>query len=145
MTIKIYKNKTRVALLCGGPSLERGISLNSARSLLDHLGSLDVDIIPIYFNEQKKPYKISTAQLYSNTPSDFDFKLGGASKELSESALVRILKSVTIVFPCMHGAFGEDGEIQGFLEKYNISFLGSDSESCKKSFDKYKSNEYIRS
>ena len=47
MTIKIYKNKTRVALLCGGPSLERGISLNSARSLLDHLGSLDVDIIPI--------------------------------------------------------------------------------------------------
>ena len=145
MTIKIYKNKTRVALLCGGPSLERGISLNSARSLLDHLGSLDVDIIPIYFNEQKKPYKISTAQLYSNTPSDFDFKLGGTSKELSLSALVRILKNVDIVFPCMHGSFGEDGRVQSFLEKYDIPFIGSSSKSCKMAFDKYKANEYIRS
>ncbi len=141
----IKKNKIGVAVLCGGPSLERGISLNSARSVLDHLGSLGVEIVPVYFNENKKPYKISTAQLYSNTPSDFDFKLGGASKELSESALVRILKSVTIVFPCMHGSFGEDGEIQSFLEKYKIPFIGSSSKSCKIAFDKHKANEYIRS
>ena len=82
-------NKISVAVLCGGPSLERGISMNSARSALDHLGSLGVEIVPIYFNEKKEPYKISTAQLYSNTPSDFDFKLDNAS-ELSESALVHI-------------------------------------------------------
>jgi D-alanine-D-alanine ligase-like ATP-grasp enzyme len=54
----------KVALLCGGPSLERGISLNSARSVLDHLGDNDIEIIPIYFNQYKKPYHISTAQLY---------------------------------------------------------------------------------
>lgn len=138
-------SKISVAVLCGGPSLERGISLNSARSVLDHLGSQGVDIVPIYFNEQKKAYKISTAQLYSNTPSDFDFKLSESGKELSESTLVNILKSVTIVFPAMHGSFGEDGEIQSFLEKYNIPFIGSGSQSCKKAFDKYRANEYIRS
>ena len=136
--------KISVAILCGGPSLERGISMNSARSVLDHLGSQNVEIVPIYFNEQKKPYKISAAQLYSNTPSDFDFKLDNKFK-LKESGLVRILKSVDIVFPCIHGSFGEDGEIQSFLEKYHIQFIGSSAESCKIAFDKYKANEYIRS
>src|SRR3989338_10623550 len=125
------RKKIRVAILCGGPSLERGISLNSARSILDHLGSQGVEIVPIYFNEQKRPYKISTAQLYSNTPSDFDFKLSQTARALSESALVRILKNVTIIFPCIHGSFGEDGEIQSFLEKHNIPFIGSGSKSCK--------------
>ncbi len=41
----------RLALLCGGPSLERGISLNSARSVLDHLGA-DTEIVPIYFDHK---------------------------------------------------------------------------------------------
>ena len=132
-------SKISVAVLCGGPSLERGISLNSARSILDHLGSQGVEIVPIYFNEQKKPFKISISQLYSNTPSDFDFKLGNKS-ELSQAGLIRLLKSVSIVFPCIHGSFGEDGEIQSFLEKNNIPFIGSGSKSC----NKHKANEYIR-
>jgi D-alanine--D-alanine ligase len=139
------KTKITVAVLCGGPSLERGISLNSARSVLDHLGSQGVEIIPIYFNEKKQPYKISTAQLYSNTPSDFDFKLAHTGKVLSSRNLIKILKNVTIVFPCIHGSFGEDGEIQSFLEKNKIPFIGSSSKSCKMAFDKFKANEYIRS
>ncbi len=150
------KNKVSVAILCGGPSLERGISLNSARSVMDHLGSLGVDIVPIYFNEHKKPFRISTGQLYSNNPSDFDFKLKAsgsprqslrrsAGKELTQSGLVKVLKSVSIVFPCIHGSFGEDGEIQSFLEKNNIPFITSGSKACKMAFDKHKANEYIRS
>ena len=79
--IKKINKIISVAVLCGGPSLERGISMNSARSILDHLGSFGVEIIPVYFNEKKKAYKISTAQLYSNTPSDFDFKLATSGKE----------------------------------------------------------------
>jgi len=139
------KSKMKVAILCGGPSLERGISLNSARSVLDHLGSQGVEIVPIYFNEKKKPFLISTAQLYSNTPSDFDFKLSNSAKSLSTSRLIKLLKTVSIVFPCIHGSFGEDGEIQAFLEKNKIPFVGSSSKSCKMAFDKYKANEYIRS
>lgn len=142
---KTKKNTVKIAILCGGPSLERGISLNSARSVMDHLGSSGVEIVPIYFNENKKPFHISTAQLYSNTPSDFDFKLKRTGRELSEKALVKFLKSTDIVFPCIHGAFGEDGEVQSFLEKHDIPFVGSSSKSCKKAFDKFKANEYIRS
>lgn len=142
---KIKKDTAKIAILCGGPSLERGISLNSARSVMDHLGSLGVEIIPIYFNEKKQAYRVSTGQLYSNTPSDFDFKLKKTSKELTEKNLIKVLKDVDIVFSCIHGNFGEDGEIQKFLEDNKIPFVGSGSKACKMAFDKFKANEYIRS
>lgn len=134
----------KVALICGGPSLERGISLNSARSVLDHLSSDDIEIVPFYLDFKKRPYKISPSQLYSNTPSDFDFKLHQTAKPLTNKKFVELLKHVAIVFPVMHGPYGEDGGIQGFLEKYNIPFVGASSKTCKYAFDKFKANEYIK-
>lgn len=133
----------KIGLLCGGPSLERGISLNSARSVLDHLGGADIEIVPVYFDHTKKAYKISPSQLYSNTPSDFDFKLKTTATPLTEQSLIKLLRSVDIVFPVMHGPFGEDGEIQSFLEKYEIPFVGSDSHACKAAFDKYEANTFL--
>ena len=137
------KEKLKIAILCGGPSLERGISLNSARSVCDHLQSDEIEVLPIYFDHYKNAYEISRGQLYSNTPSDFDFKLQNASKPLSESAFHKLLKSVDLAFPVMHGAFGEDGEIQRVLTKHGIPFIGSDKEACYNCFDKHRSNEII--
>jgi D-alanine--D-alanine ligase len=135
--------KMKVAVLCGGPSLEKGISLNSARSVLDHLSSDTVEIVPIYFSS-KDPYAISRAQLYSNTPSDFDFKLKRSAKPLSKTALITTLRHVDMVFPVMHGRFGEDGEIQSLLERHKIPFIGSSAAACKQAFDKFDANEFIR-
>src|SRR3989338_4898001 len=134
----------KIALLTGGPSLERGISLNSARSVLDHLSSDNIEIVPIYFDQKKKAYKISCAELYSNNPSDFDFKLARNFVPLSQKSLIKILKSADLAIPAMHGSFGEDGGIQTFLEKNKISFLGSGSRACKIAFDKYKANETLK-
>lgn len=134
----------KLALICGGPSLERGISLNSARSVADHLEGDGIEIVPIYFDFKKNAYQISRAQLYSNTPSDFDFKLQSHAKFLSKTALKKLLQSVDIAFPVMHGAFGEDGGIQRILEKYDVPYIGSDVEACKRCFDKYDANEYIK-
>ncbi len=134
----------KIALLTGGPSLERGISLNSARSIMDHLFSSDIEIIPIYFDQKKRAYKISKAELYSNNPSDFDFKLSQSSLPLSQKSLIKLLKSTDLVFPAMHGPFGEDGEIQAFLEKNNIPFVGSGGGACKMAFDKHIANKIIK-
>jgi D-alanine--D-alanine ligase len=136
--------KLKVALLCGGPSLERGISLNSARSVCDHLHSKQIEILPIYFDHNKKAYEISRAQLYSNTPSDFDFKLHSTGRPLSKTALNKWLKSVDLAFPVMHGPFGEDGEIQRLLRRQKVATVGSPEEACKKAFDKFTANEFIR-
>lgn len=132
-----------VALLCGGPSLERGISLNSARSVLDHLASEAVQVRPIYFDQHRRAYQLSPAQLYSNTPADFDFKLAVTAKALSPAQLERQLKRADIVFPALHGAFGEDGTIQAWLEERKIPFVGSPSVACKQAFDKFRANELI--
>jgi len=137
-------DKLKIALLCGGPSLERGISLNSARSVCDHLQSDQIDVLPIYFDHFKNAYQISRGQLYSNTPSDFDFKLQSSAKPLSSSAFARFLKNVDLAFPVMHGDFGEDGQIQRFLRKNNCPYTGSPAEACKRAFDKYHANEFIK-
>lgn len=134
----------KIAVICGGPSPERGISLNSARSVLDHLSSEQIEIVPFYLDQKKNAYRISKAQLYSNTPSDFDFKLQNTATPLNEARFVRALKETDIVFPAMHGAYGEDGGIQSFLEKHKIPFVGSGARACKLSFDKYDANEHIR-
>jgi D-alanine--D-alanine ligase len=135
----------KIALICGGPSLERGISLNSARSVLDHLEGPGIEIVPIYFDHKRQPYLISTDQLYSNTPSDFDYKLQQTAKILSPTALKATLKSVDLAFPIMHGKFGEDGQIQRILEKHKVPYVGSDPKACRRCFDKFDANEFIRS
>lgn len=132
----------KIALICGGPSMERGISLNSARSVLNHLEGDGIEIVPVYFDYKKRPYHLSPSQLYSNTPSDFDFKLRETAKFLSQTALKNLLKNCDLAFPVMHGQFGEDGGIQRLLERFKIPYVGADVEACKR-WDKHVANEFI--
>lgn len=125
----------RIALLFGGPSAERGISMNSARSVADHLEG--VEIVPIYFNLKKEAYLIGRECLYSNTPSDFDFKIKTLGRLLDEPELIAKLQSVHLTFPVIHGAFGEGGELQALLEKHQIPFIGSGSQASTTAFDKF--------
>lgn len=140
-TIKTFK----LAVICGGPSQERGISLNSARSVMDHLKRDLVDIVPIYVDLQKQFYCISPAQLYSNTPADFDFKLSQTATRLDSQALKELLESIDLAFPVIHGAFGEDGELQELLEQYRVPFIGHSSACCKWMFRKHQATETLRS
>ncbi|KAI0497287.1 hypothetical protein KFK09_020510 [Dendrobium nobile] len=128
----------RVGIVCGGPSAERGISLNSARSVLDHIQGEDLHVTCYYIDFDFNAYAVSSAQLYSNTPADFDFKLESlahAFSSLTEFA-EHLSISVDIVFPVIHGRFGEDGGIQELLEKANVPFVGTPSAECRQAFDK---------
>lgn len=136
--------KFRIGLICGGPSPERGISLNSARSVLDHMASDAVEIVPFYVDTFRNFYTMSPSQLYSNTPQDFDFKLSQMAVKLDEAALLAALRGVDLVFPAMHGLFGEDGTIQRFLEQHNIPFVGSPSAACEKMFFKNTASDLLR-
>jgi D-alanine--D-alanine ligase len=136
------ENKFTVGIVCGGPSSERGISLNSARSVADHLENENINIEVFYIDQNLDFYRIDRDQLYSNTPSDFDFKLS-YNTPLSKVDFVNELKKVTIVFPIVHGNYGEDGQLQELLEKNNIAFVGSNSIVSKKSFSKISSNRLL--
>lgn len=137
----------RVALICGGPSAERGISLNSARSVLDHIQAEDLSVSCYYIDCQLNAYAISPAQMYSNTPADFDFKLDSLAEgfnSLSEF-MEHLAVSTDIVFPLIHGKFGEDGSIQELIEKAGIPFVGTGSREARLAFDKYNASMVLDS
>ena len=138
-----------VAVLCGGPSAERGISLNSARSVLDHIRSPGIDVECFYFDRALRAYAVSTKQMYSNTPSDFDFKLRGrdsARDRRGDSPLSffpdpaslasHLASRRAIAFPAVHGAFGEDGSLQAVLEEAGVPFVGGAAAAAAAAFDK---------
>ena len=127
----------QLGVICGGPSLERGISLNSARTLLDHFSGPNIHIRPFYIDRDLNPYALDAHQLYSNTPSDFDFKLQKVSQVLDRESFIKELAQCDLIFPCIHGEFGETGDLQALLESANLPFVGSSSTSCKSFFLKH--------
>jgi D-alanine-D-alanine ligase len=68
------------------------------------------------------------------TVKEFDIRTAQITKEM---------KSADVVFPVLHGGFGEDGEIQKSLEKAKIKFVGSKSSSCEITVDKIKSKKIM--
>ncbi|PKA66875.1 hypothetical protein AXF42_Ash003532 [Apostasia shenzhenica] len=138
----VAERPLNVGIVCGGPSAERGVSLNSARSVLDHVQGEDLHVSCYYIDCDYNAYAISPAQLYSNTPADFDFKLKSLAQgfdSLTEFA-EHLATFMDIVFPVIHGQFGEDGGLQELLEKANVPFVGTPSAECRQAFDKYKAS-----
>jgi D-alanine--D-alanine ligase len=134
----------QVAVFCGGPSQERGISLNSARSVIDHLSSDSISVTPFYVDPHLNFYELSRSQIYSNTPSDFDFKLSETHTRLDEESIGRRLKEFDLIFPAIHGAFGEDGTLQQLLDDYDLPYVGSPAETCRKMFNKNRASFLLK-
>lgn len=137
------KKRMHLALVCGGPSLERGISLNSARSVADHLQPLVDSLSIFYVSPLKTFHMLEVGHLYSNTPMDFDFKLASFSPPLSEKEFIERLKEADLVFPVIHGTFGEDGDLQGLLEAHRIPFVGPSSKTCAQMYHKPRAKEVL--
>lgn len=123
-----------IGIICGGPSEERGISLNSARTLQDHLNTQYMKTKVFFVDQNRQFFLIDSANLYSNTPSDFDFKIQHIAQAIPQSQLQVILKTCSIIFPVIHGPFGEDGELQKMLEDFQVPFVGSQSRACQQAY-----------
>ncbi|MFI5906057.1 hypothetical protein [Dactylosporangium sp. NPDC051541] len=127
-----------VALLLGGPSEERGSSLDSARSVADHLEGGVVHLTEIiYFDRRLRAYSIPRGLLYCNTPADLDAKLAHEGSPLTGDELTARLRAAGLIFPVIPGEFGADGQIQTLLERADVPFVGSGAQACATAFDKY--------
>jgi len=134
----------KILLLCGGKGNERDISLNSVRSVYDHIKSLkSVDLTVIFFDKSDQKYLIDEEYLYSNTTNDFHFLLKSFAMPMSDDDFNDSLCKFDLVFPVIHGVGGEDGKIQRLLEELNVRFIGSPSEACEKMYNKHTANEQI--
>ncbi|MDR0197082.1 MAG: hypothetical protein LBI36_02535 [Oscillospiraceae bacterium] len=133
-----------VALICGGPSKECSISLNSARSIYDHMRKMpDVSAQIVFMNEERRKYLIDETFLYSNTTSDFKFMLHSQGNCIDGDSFLRFLKGRDLAFPVMHGKYGEDGELQRFLEDNGIPHVASPAKACEIMYSKRNAEEKI--
>ncbi len=131
------------ALLTGGPSRERGISLNSARSFLDHTEGLSLEVEIFYLAPSGLFYPLQRGQVYSNTPADFDFKIV-LQRGMQPLELCQHLQSKVLVVSLIHGAYGEDGTVQALLEEHQIPYFGSSSAACRRLFHKGEAKRFLQ-
>ncbi|MGB8816172.1 MAG: D-alanine--D-alanine ligase family protein [Minisyncoccia bacterium] len=126
--------KIHIAVLFGGKSAEHEVSIRSAQSIYNALDKQKYDItligidkngVWIPFNTEKllsskrillseQNMNVSTAVASYGTNGEFLAKKGNGG-----------MKKVDIVFPVLHGPFGEDGTIQGLLKLANVPFVGA--------------------
>ncbi|MDP1851860.1 MAG: D-alanine--D-alanine ligase family protein [Candidatus Planktophila sp.] len=120
--------KTAVAIICGGRSSEHEISCLSAGGVLAGLDSDKFEAVLI---------GITKAGNWVQLPSGYPLAIINGVLPTVDASLTPIVAdvhgfsvdgkrlSIDVVFPVLHGPYGEDGTIQGFFETAGISYVGS--------------------
>ncbi|MGD0832420.1 MAG: D-alanine--D-alanine ligase family protein [Terracidiphilus sp.] len=109
--------KLRVGIIFGGRSGEHEVSLLSAASILKAIDRRKFDVVPIGINKAGHWLTAGAAQgLLEGSAPD-------AAMESVDSGTA--LQDLDVVFPVLHGTFGEDGTIQGLFELAGIAYVGS--------------------
>lgn len=119
--------KIRVAVLCGGVSCEHEVSLVSAKNVTSCLDPEKYEPVIIYIDKKGHWHHVATKGLLEQ--SSHDLLAGKNSMNLPvPSALSVTLPEgpLDVVFPVLHGPYGEDGTVQGFLKLCKIPFVGAD-------------------
>jgi len=143
--------RTRVAIVFGGRSPEHGISCVSAGSVLGALDPDEFEVVPVGITRAGQWVLTSgdPAQLAINArrlpeitaESGTDIVLradptGNGLMVLDPTEGPRALADVDVVFPVLHGAYGEDGTIQGMLEMAGIPYVGANVFASAAAMDK---------
>ncbi len=125
-----------IAVLAGGYSPERDVSLTSgsliANALIDeghnvcladvYLGIDGTDELSNLFNKEKKPiYKVT----HSVPDLDALKESSGNGDALIGKGIIDLCREADVVFLALHGAMGENGQLQATLDSYGIKYTGS--------------------
>jgi D-alanine-D-alanine ligase len=116
--------RTRLAILYGGRSAEHQVSVVSARSVMEALDPDRFEVVPIAITRDgawllpdRSPLELTAAD--------------GALPEVEAAGKALAVRpqegvgGVDVVFPILHGPFGEDGTVQGLFELADLPYVGS--------------------
>ncbi|MBN8570510.1 MAG: D-alanine--D-alanine ligase [Ignavibacteria bacterium] len=129
-------SKIRVGIIFGGKSAEHEVSLQSAKNVIDALDKNKYEAVLIGIDKTGKWYlndesKFLLSAGYSETIKISDEKNNEvafapeSSGELINLHENKSGKKIDVVFPILHGPFGEDGTMQGLLKLAGIPFVGA--------------------
>ncbi|HYU99341.1 MAG TPA: D-alanine--D-alanine ligase family protein [Pyrinomonadaceae bacterium] len=133
--------KLRVGVIFGGRSGEHEVSIRSAASVIDAIDRQKYEVVPIAISREGKwlspaaAFQLLPANAQSLLPATLASGYQGAVAILgdpSHSGLLYFEQSgetvtsqkLDVVFPVLHGPFGEDGTLQGLLEMANVPYVG---------------------
>jgi D-alanine-D-alanine ligase len=140
---QIMAKKLRVGILFGGRSGEHEVSLLSAASVLGAIDRDKFDVTPIGITKEGRWLAAADARgLLNGDVSAVARRLRAGDPEATPGAkllhegIPTLLapmpgpqgpegKAIEVVFPVLHGTFGEDGTIQGLFELAGIAYVGS--------------------
>ena len=164
-------SKIRVGIIFGGKSMEHEISLMSATSVINAIDKEKFEIVPIGINKEGQWVKYNgPIELIESGKWEDYARIENAKKEMismelkvSDNSLKSgkelkpevkteakavlgykgrsLLDEIDVVFPVLHGPFGEDGTIQGLFEMINIPYAGCGVLASSLAMDKALSKE----
>lgn len=110
----------KLAVMFGGKSTEHNISVISGTSIISNLDKNKYEIFPIYIDLDGTFYK------YTKKISDIvPLKLEEQITDIEPiENIFKYLENIDVVFPVLHGLYGEDGTIQGLLELIGKNYVG---------------------
>lgn len=129
-----------IAILFGGPSAEHEVSIKSAINVIQNLDQRKYGAIyPIFIDRNKIWYMANIDELINNASV---IKINDSPVFMINDGSAKLIVgqdryNIDIVFPVLHGPFGEDGVIQGFLTALNVPFVGSGIIGSALGMDKY--------
>ncbi|AWB43359.1 D-alanine--D-alanine ligase [Paenibacillus sp. CAA11] len=123
------QDKRVVGLIYGGKSGEHEISLSTAFAVMNAFNYEQHELIPFYITKQGE-WKVGgklTAPFTSQAELKLDGAVGGTSQAMNLlfSKLSTGVGAVDVVFPLLHGTYGEDGTIQGLFEMASLPYVGA--------------------
>lgn len=131
--------KKKVGVIFGGRSGEHEVSLVSARSVMSALDREKYEVVPIGITREgawvvgEKLAQLSASVGTAVLPSGDEMERGALLAGSQDATLMQIdrnqritpLTELDVVFPVLHGTYGEDGTVQGLLELANVPYIGA--------------------
>ena len=116
--------KLRVAVIFGGKSGEHEVSIASAASIFKHLDPARYEAVPIKIEKDGRwmltgdvPKAISAAEVHRQAQT--------TALQPIDPTTTLTAGGIDVVFPVLHGPYGEDGTVQGLLELANVPYVGA--------------------
>jgi D-alanine-D-alanine ligase len=145
------ERKLRVALLFGGRSAEHDVSLMSAANVYRALDPARYEVVPIAVARSGAWMlcALPDGQFPAQVPADGPLVTllpggGGRLVMASTDAAVEAPGPVDVIFPVLHGPFGEDGSVQGLAELAGVPFVGASVFASAAAMDKDAAKRLLR-
>ena len=128
--------KIRVAVLFGGKSAEHEVSLQSAKNVIDAINRDKYEVVLIGIDHDGKWFLNESSHFLLHDKNPKRIRLASGREHLAlipgadKQRLINISRAegigdIDVVFPVLHGPFGEDGTVQGMLKLADIPFVGA--------------------